>query len=106
MKRKSSERESRLGKGMREGDIAYVVRRVLEMKLPRKRKRERPKSRSKDVLKRDMKEMGVTDDDHLDEILPILFGSHLICMQFHLPRPIEFTINWLSQIPPIFTQLI
>ena len=59
----------RLGMKMREGglrwyghvmrkDQEYVGRRVMEMELPGKRKRGRPKRRFLDIMKEDMKEVG------------------------------------------------
>ena len=64
----------RLGMKMREGrlrcyghvmrrDQEYVGRKMMEMELPRKRRRGRPKRRFLDVVKEDMKEVGVKEMD-------------------------------------------
>ena len=61
--------ELRLGMKMREGrlrwyghvmkrDQEYVGRKMMEMKLPEKRRRGRPKKRFLDVIKEDMGEVG------------------------------------------------
>ena len=42
-----------------EGDQEYVGRKMMEMELPGKRRRGRPKRRFLDVVKEDMKEVGV-----------------------------------------------
>ena len=63
-----------LGMKMREGrlrwyghvmkrDQEYVGRRVIEMELPRKRKRGRPKGRFLDVVKEDMEKVGAKKMD-------------------------------------------
>ena len=64
----------RLGMKMREGrlrwyghvmrrDQEYVGRKIMEMELPRKRRRERPKRRFLDVVKKDMGEVGAKETD-------------------------------------------
>ena len=64
----------RLGMKMREGrlrwyghvmrrDQEYIGRRVIEMELPGKRKRGRPKRRFLDVVKEDMEKVGVWEMD-------------------------------------------
>ena len=58
-------RESRLrwyGHIMRR-DQEYVGRKMMEMELPGKRRRGRPKRRFLDVVKEDMKEVGVKEMD-------------------------------------------
>ena len=58
-------REGRLrwyGHPQRKND-GYIGRRILRMELPRKRKRGSPKRRFMDVLKEDMAEVGVTQED-------------------------------------------
>ena len=49
-------------------DEAYVGRRMLEMDLPGRRKRGRPKRRYMDVMKEDMIEIGVTEEDAEDRV--------------------------------------
>ena len=44
----------------------YIGRMMLRMELPGKRKRERPKRRFMDVVKEDMTEVEVTEEDTLD----------------------------------------
>ena len=44
-------------------DQEYVERKMMEMELPGKRRRERPKTRFLDVVKEDMKEVGVKEMD-------------------------------------------
>ena len=64
----------RLGMKMREGrlrwyghvlrrDQEYVGRKMIEMELPKKRKRGRPKRRFLDVVKKDMGEIGSREKD-------------------------------------------
>ena len=64
----------RLGMKMREGrlrwyghvmkrDQEYVGRKIIEMELPGKRKRGRPKRRFLDVVKKDMGEVGAKETD-------------------------------------------
>ena len=68
----STVKVERLGMKMREGrvrwyghvmrrDQKYVRRKMMEMELPGKRKRGRPKRRFLDVVKEDMREVGATD---------------------------------------------
>ena len=47
-------------------DDGYIGRRVLRMELPGKRKRGRPKRRFMDVVKEDMAEVEVTEEDAED----------------------------------------
>ena len=47
-------------------DDEYIGRRMLRMELPGKRKRGRPKIRFLDVVKEDMAEVEVTDEDTED----------------------------------------
>ena len=47
-------------------DDDYVRRRLLEMQLPRKRKRRRPKRRHLDVVKEDMQLVGAREDEVFD----------------------------------------
>ena len=44
-------------------DDGHIVRRILRMELPGKRKRGRPKRRFMDVVKEDMAEVEVTEED-------------------------------------------
>ena len=71
---RSTVKIERLGMQMREGklrwyghvmrrDREYVGRKMIEMELPRKRRRGRPKRRFLDVVKEDMKEVGVKEMD-------------------------------------------
>ena len=71
---RSTVKVERLGMKMREGrlrwyghvvrrDQEYVVRKMMEMELPGKRKRRRPKKRFLDVVKEDMKEVGAKEID-------------------------------------------
>ena len=58
-------REARLrwyGHVLRKGD-GYIGRRMLRMELPGKRKRGRPRRRFMDVVKEDMAEVEVTEED-------------------------------------------
>ena len=70
---RSTVKVERLGMKMREGrlrwyghvmrrDIEYIGRKMMEMELPRKRRRGRPKRRFLDVVKKDMKEVGAKMD--------------------------------------------
>ena len=47
-------------------DDGYIGRRMLRMELPGKRKRGRPKRRFMDVVKEDMAEVEVTEEDTED----------------------------------------
>ena len=49
-----------------EEDDGYIWRRMLRMELPGKRKRGRPKRRFMDVVKEDMAEVEVTEEDTVD----------------------------------------
>ena len=70
---RSTVKVERLGMKMREGrlrwyghvmrDQEYVERKMMEMELPGKRKRGRPKRRFLDMVKEDMKEVGVKKMD-------------------------------------------
>ena len=71
---RSTVKVERLGMKMREGrlrwyrhvmrrDQEYAGRKMMEMELPGKRKRGRPKRRFLDVVKEDMKEVGVKEMD-------------------------------------------
>ena len=71
---RSSVKVERLGMKMREGrlkwyghvmkrDQEYIGRKMMEMELPGKRKRGRPKSRFLDVVKDDMGEVGAKETD-------------------------------------------
>ena len=61
-------REARLGwyGHLRRKDDGYIGRRMLMMELPGKRKRGRPKRRFMDVVKEDMAEVEVTEEDTVD----------------------------------------
>ena len=48
---------------LRRKDDGYIGRRMLRMELPGKRKRGRPKRRFMDVVKEDMAEVEVTEED-------------------------------------------
>ena len=48
---------------VRRKDDGYIGRRMLRMELPVKRKRERPNRRFMDVVKEDMAEVEVTEED-------------------------------------------
>ena len=69
---RSTVKVERLGMKMREGrlrwyghvmrrDQEYVGKKMMEMELPGKRKRRRPKRRFLDVVKEDMKEVGAKE---------------------------------------------
>ena len=71
---RSTVKVEQLGMKMREGrlrwyghvmrrDKEYVGRKMMEMELPGKRKRGRPKRRFLDVVKEDMKEVGAKEID-------------------------------------------
>ena len=71
---KSTVKVERLGMKMREGrlrwyghfmrrDQEYVGRKMMEMELPGKRRRGRPKRRFVDVVKEDMGEVGAKETD-------------------------------------------
>ena len=71
---RSTIKVERLGMKMREGrlrwyghvmrrDQEYVGRKMMEMELPGKRKRGRPKRRFLDVVKEDMEEVGAKETD-------------------------------------------
>ena len=71
---RSTVKVERLGMKMREGRLRwyghvmrreqeYVGRKMMEMELPGKRRRGRPKRRYLDVVKEDMKEVGVKEMD-------------------------------------------
>ena len=73
----STVKVERLGMNMREGrlrwyghvmrrDQEYVRRKMMEMKLPGKRRRGRPKRRFLDVVKEDMEEIGAKETDVKD----------------------------------------
>ena len=47
-------------------DDGYIGRRMLRMELPGKRKRGRPQRRFMDVVKEDMAEVEVTEEDTVD----------------------------------------
>ena len=51
---------------LRRKDDGYIGRRMLRMELPRKRKRRRSKRRFMDVVKEDMAEVEVTEEDTVD----------------------------------------
>ena len=51
---------------LRRKDDGYIGRRMLRMELPGKRKRGRPKRRFMDVVKEDMAEVDVTEEDTVD----------------------------------------
>ena len=51
---------------LRRKDDGYIGRRMLRMELPGKRKRGRPKGRLMDVVKEDMAEVEVTEEDTVD----------------------------------------
>ena len=51
---------------VRRKDDGYIGRRMLRTELPRKRKRGRPKRRFMDVVKEDMAEVEVTEEDTED----------------------------------------
>ena len=74
---RSTVKVERLGIKLREGrlrwyghvmrrDQEYVKRKMMEMELPGKRKRERPKRRFLDVVKEDMGEVGAKETDFED----------------------------------------
>ena len=71
---RSTVKVEQLGMKMREGrlrwyghvmrrDQEYVGRKIMEMELPEKRKRGRPKRRFLDAVKEDMREVGVKETD-------------------------------------------
>ena len=71
---KSTVKVEQLGMKMREGrlrwyghvmrrDQEYVGRKMMEMELPGKRRRGRPKRRFLDAVKEDMREVGVKETD-------------------------------------------
>ena len=71
---RSTVKVERLGMKMREGrvrwcghvmrrDHEYVGRKIMEMELPGKRRRGRPKRRFVDVVKEDMEEVGAKETD-------------------------------------------
>ena len=60
------ERQDRWYGHLRRKDDGYIGRRMLRMELPGKRKRGRPKRRFMDVVKEDMAEVEVTEEDTVD----------------------------------------
>ena len=68
---RSTVKVKRLGIKMKEGryghvmrrDQEYVGRKMMEMELPGKRRRGRPKRRFSDVVKEDMEEVGAKETD-------------------------------------------
>ena len=54
---------------LRRKDDGYIGRRMLRMELPGKRKRGRPKRRFMDVVKEDMAEVDVTEEDTVDRTI-------------------------------------
>ena len=48
---------------MHEGDQEYVGRKIIEMELPGKRRRGRPKKRFLNILKEDMREVDAKETD-------------------------------------------
>ena len=77
---RSTVKEKRLGMKMQEGrlrwyghvmrrDQEYVGRRMMEMELPGRRRRVRPKRRFLDVVKEDIEEVGAKETDVKDRIL-------------------------------------
>ena len=51
---------------VRRREVGYVGRRMLEMELPGKRRKGRPKRRYMDAVKEDMRAVGVTEEDAED----------------------------------------
>ena len=51
---------------VRRKDDGYIRRRMMRMDLPGKKKRGRPNRRFMDVVKEDMAEVGVTEEDRKD----------------------------------------
>ena len=77
---RSTVKVGRLGMGMREGrlkwyghvmrrDQEYVGRKMIEMELPGKRKRGRPKRRFLNLVKEDMGEVGANEMDVEDRMV-------------------------------------
>ena len=80
-------------------DDGYIGKRVLRMELPGKRKRGRPKRRFMDVVKEDIAEVEVTEEDAEDSHICYLSGGkvtllHLITLYliYHQQRQIIHVI--------------
>ncbi|KAJ8376011.1 hypothetical protein SKAU_G00065910 [Synaphobranchus kaupii] len=52
---------------VRRREVGYIGRRMLDMELPGKRRRGRPKRRFMDTVKEDMQAVGVTEDEAQDK---------------------------------------
>ena len=65
-KEKTRQARLRWYRHVRRKDDGYIGRRMLRMELPGKRKRGRPKRRFMDVVKEDMAEVEVTEEDTED----------------------------------------
>ncbi|KAJ8353688.1 hypothetical protein SKAU_G00212550 [Synaphobranchus kaupii] len=48
-------------------EVGYIGRRMLDMELPGKKRRGRPKRRFMDTVKEDMQAVGVTEDEAQDK---------------------------------------
>ena len=69
---------------------------MLRMELPGKRKRGKPKRRFMDVVKEDMAEVEVTEEDTVDRNILTHFGSNLKVRFGFSTRSLGHVMFWLA----------